>query len=65
MNRRMASKAERVRWAEALADGRVVKYHGGQTFVSYPTVALRDVEIAIAREAGFEAEIVIVPAVPR
>lgn len=47
-------------WRRALAEGRVVRYHGGMTFTSYPTVAGAEAFLATLRTEHGDATAEIV-----
>jgi len=59
----MAGKAERIRrqveWAQAVIDGRVVRYCGGLTFKAHATVeAARHAQAAL-RAAGDDSAVIV------
>jgi hypothetical protein len=52
----MASK--QTAWEVAIAEARVVRINGGERFISYPTIAMRDAGLATLRDAEVDVEIV-------
>ena len=52
--------ARKAAWALALSEGRVVRYNGGMTLTSYPTVEAAQLALLTHARNGDNAEIVVV-----
>jgi len=58
----MATKRQaierKIRWNQALLDGRVVRYAGGQSFTAFNTPEDAQRAVDVAKHNGFQAELV-------
>ncbi len=50
--------ARKAAWSKALAEGRVVRYNGGLSLTSYPTIEQALLAVEVATAVGLDASIV-------